>query len=182
MDQGFFCLLPSVSWIQERLFKQKKKNKEDQLEYKKRTTQRHDDSQVPQLIYSCVDPTLHLFIVCIYLLGSWFFAFCAVAQFGLQFVRRLGRCCLNIVGFIATLRREQYKSSENRQLDYCAFNQIGCVREKEKRKSIWCLQCIHTAFWLFAGMKPEHIQTWKPTCSRPASKVSHSIDGVNNTF
>lgn len=50
-------------------------------------------------------------------------------------------------------------------LDYCAFlpNRM-CF-------SIWCFQCIHTAFWLFAFFhlqKPTstHIQPTEPPCSR----------------
>ena len=127
---------------------------------KQRTTQKTRDSRVPQLIYSCVDRTLHLFIVCIYLLGSWISP--AVRSHSsahnclLLFFEAIGKM-LFVCGFYC-YHEDDKKTKEVNCYDWTTvpFYQIGCVQ-----KSIWCFQCIHTAFWLFARI--------------PRNQCTHSI-------
>lgn len=90
MDQMFLPVLNcklTGSW----------KSREDQLEAKMRTSQRPMTLGVPRLIYSCVDRTLHLFIVFIYLLGSWISP--AVHVHSLAYILATEKMLLTVCGF-----------------------------------------------------------------------------------
>lgn len=124
-----------------------KKDSKDKSEKKHKDHSKTCDSRVPQLIYSCVDLTRHLFIVCIYLLGNWVSP--AVQERSAahnMFFGAIGKK-LKCVWFFFYFYHEEKKKKEKKSYAWTTvpFYQIGCVE-----KNIWCFQCIHTAFWLFA--------------------------------
>jgi len=77
------CKLSHVIKLQERLLNTSQRKKQGPLK----------DMRVPQLIYSGVDQTLHLFIVCVYLLGSWYRLLCSCTSWLTIVLSGLGRCC-----------------------------------------------------------------------------------------
>lgn len=92
------------------------------------------DSRVPQLIYSCVDGILHLFIVFIYLLAAEFYCLlCTSIVWPSMWWQR--RCCWQFVGFWFFLLlslggggdRRKWKCSDWIIGLLCLFYQIGCV-------------------------------------------------------
>lgn len=89
-------------------------------------------SKLPQLIYSYVDLTLRLFIVCIYLLGSWILPAVHSHSLASNFTRQLGRCCWQFVVYISIAKK---KVNGLKCFDWtiglmCLFYQIGCVQKK----------------------------------------------------
>lgn len=120
-----------------------------------RTTKRHMSiDSITQLIYSCVDLILHLFIVCIY--WAAYHLLCACIVWPTVLLRWLGRCCWHFFFFFVWFlllswggqNKKDVKSYDWSLGLLCLFYQIGCVFQK--KKSILCSQCIHTVFWLFA--------------------------------
>lgn len=125
-----------------------------------RTTKRHVSlDSITQLIYSCVDLILHLFIVCIY--WAAYHLLCACIVWPTVLLRWLGRCCWHFfVVFIAIVRRAKQKGREILWL--VSWTTVPflpnrmCFSKKTKKKSIRCSQCIHTVFWLFACVSQNH--------------------------
>lgn len=118
-----------------------------------RTTKRHMSiDSITQLIYSCVDLILHLFIVCIY--WAAYHLLCACIVWPTVLLRWLGRCCWHFfffVVFIAIVRRAKQKGREILWL--VSWTTVPFLPNRmcfSKKKSILCSQCIHTVFWLFA--------------------------------
>lgn len=134
---------------------------------------------VPQLIYSCVDRTLHLFIVYIYLLGSWISPAVHLHS-SACILWWQKRCCWQFVcGFYC-----YHEGIKQRKwnlliglLDYCAFYQIGCVQHLVLSVHSYCVLIV--CFYL---AKPVHTQSWKPTCSHfcLTSSVTHKTNGMRN--
>lgn len=123
------------------------KTREEELRGKNEDHSKTCDPGVPQLIYSCVDRTLHLFIVFIYLLSSW-----------ISPATRLATVVDTLWFFIAIIW-EGWNFTIGLS-DYCAFYQIGCAQHLVLSVHSHCVSIV-----CFDSAKPVHSQSWKPTCS-----------------
>lgn len=131
---------------------------------------------ITQLIYSCVDLILHLFIVCIY--WAAYHLLCACIVWPTVLLRWLGRCCWHFLWFLLLLWGGQNKKDVT-SYDWslgllCLFYQIGCVFHKKKKHSVLSVHSCCVLIVCMCFTKPVHSQTRKPTCSHP-SKIAHSL-------
>lgn len=84
------------------------------------------DMWLQQLIYLCVDRTLHLFIVYIYLLGSWITPPVHLHSMAYDLFEEIGKMLLTVCGFFAIMRKKNNRKKGSEILwleywDYCAF-------------------------------------------------------------
>lgn len=127
---------------------------------------------ITQLIYSCVDLILHLFIVCIY--WAAYHLLCACIVWPTVLLRWLGRCCWHFfVVFIAIVRRAKQKGREILWL--VSWTTVPFLPNRmcfSKKKAfcalsafILCFDCLHVF----------HKTSAQSTCSHPSSKIAHSL-------
>lgn len=132
---------------------------------------------ITQLIYSCVDLILHLFIVCIY--WAAYHLLCACIVWPTVLLRWLGRCCWHFfVVFIAIVRRAKQKGREILWLvswTTVPFLPNRMCFSKKKKHSVLSVHSYCVLIVCMCFTKPVHSQTRKPTCSHPSSKIAHSL-------